>query len=387
MAASTIAHVTRTTLEQANPEMGRPTQHNAWAIDWHRLGRRSLIASAVVLAAAELFLQARGTEYGFDYRGGISHAAGLVLSGQSLYLHSDAAAFLRDANAFITPPLLALIAVPLSPFPFSAAIVAWNLLCTVALVAALRLLGISDWRPQLLAICSFPFVSSLALGQPDGLLALSAAVAWRWRESWPGAVGVATLIAAKLLAWPLLIWLLATRRFRQALIASGSAVGLLLASWACIGFQGLADYPKLLAADAVAFEVRSHSVVTALVRLGVSASVAVPLAIIFAALIGCAVVLSARGSDEGWFTATLVLGLLMSPVMWQHYLVILLIALAISQGTGDLISWLLVAGLWFSPTETPPTTLQALLIPLLASAIAIRTGTLSRGGRLHPTFV
>jgi Glycosyltransferase family 87 len=83
----------------------------------------------------------------------------------------------------------------------------------------------------LLALCSFPFITSLALGQPDGLLAWPAAAAWRSRDdSWRGAAAVGLLIAAKLLAWPLIVWLLATRRFRQAGVAGGSAAVFLVGS-------------------------------------------------------------------------------------------------------------------------------------------------------------
>lgn len=379
--------MTPTAPEQVILDVAGPQQHSAWEVDWRRLGRRAFIASSVVLAVVELYLQARGTEYGFDFRGSTWHAAKAVLGGQSPYPPADPTRLLHQGNDFVYPPPLALLAIPFSLVPFSTAIVVWNLVCSVALVAALRLLGVIDRRLLVLAVCSFPVVSTLTLGQPDGLLALAAAAAWRWRESWPGAVATAALIAAKLLAWPLLIWFLATRRIRQAGVAAGCAVALLVGSWACIGFKGIADYPRLLAADAEAFEARSHSTVSAFMRLGVSAQVAVPLAIVFAAVIGSAVVVCARGGDEGWFTAALLVGLLMSPVMWQHYLVLLFIPLAISRDMRDPLAWLLVAALWLSPTETPPTTWQALLVPMLASAIAIRAGVLARPGRLRSTLV
>ena len=120
-----------------------------------------------------------------------------------------------------------------------------------------------------LALCSFPFVSSLALGQPDGLLALLAAVAWRDRDRSRGAVAAGVLIAAKLLAWPLVLWLLVTRRVRSAAVCVASCGGHAGLSWALLGFQGLTAYPRLLAADAHAFEGRAHSFFTLLARSGV----------------------------------------------------------------------------------------------------------------------
>src|SRR5204863_5637362 len=133
------------------------------------------------------------------------------------------------------------------------------------------------------ALASYPFVSSIVLGQPDALLLLGAALAWRYRGSWRGAAAVGTVIALKLLAWPLLLWLVATRRFRQAGVAAAVAIGLTAGSWAAIGFEGLSQYPRLLSADATAFQVRSRSVVAAAVGLGATPHAARLLALLVAA--------------------------------------------------------------------------------------------------------
>src|SRR5436305_405060 len=83
--------------------------------------------------------------------------------------------------------------------------------------------------------------------------------------------GAGALVAAKLLAWPLVIWMLVTRRTRGAAITVVSAAGLALAGWSLIGMHGLLGYPGLLAADAHAFEARSHSLVAVAMSLGLPA--------------------------------------------------------------------------------------------------------------------
>jgi hypothetical protein len=294
---------------------------------------------------------------------------------------------LHVANGFITPPLLAVIGAPFSLLPFGLAIVVWNLVCTAAVIAGLRILGVRDRAFYILVCCSFPFVASLALGQPDGLFALAAALAWRYRDSWHGAVAVGALIAAKLFGWPLLIWLVATRRIRQAGWALLSSAALLGAGWALIGFKGFSTYPKLLSAEATAYEAKSHSLVSAYMRIGSSASVATGFAVITAIAVGAAVILVARNADLGWFTAALAVGVLSSPVMWQHYLVLLFVPLAITyRRPADPLVWGLVAALWLSPVESPPTIWQTWLIPMLASAIVIRTATAVRLTRLDPSY-
>jgi hypothetical protein len=283
----------------------------------------------------------------------------------------------------MTPPPLALLGIPFSLLPFWAAITAFNLTCAAAVVTALRALGVTDKRLYLLVLCSFPFVASLALGQPDGLFALAAACAWRWRDDpWRGGVATGALIAAKLLAWPLVIWLLVTRRTRQAGVSAGSAVAILVGSWACIGFKGMASYPRLLADDARTYEYRSHSLVSGFMHLGLSTRAAVALAVVVAVAIAAGVVRIARRSDAGWFTAALALGVLSSPIVWDHYLVLVFVCLAAIRRLRDPLAWLLVAALWACPAENPSTLWQAWFVPVVACAIVLRTGFLSRSTRI-----
>lgn len=341
-----------------------------WEVDWHRLARRAVISGLVIVAVITLCRNALGSQYGFDFRGGIWKAGQDLLAGHSPYLAPDPHRLLVAGNAFIDPPLLALLAIPFSVLPYGTAVVLWNLACTAAFLAALAVLGVRDRRAYMIALCSFPFVSSLALGQPEGLLALAAALAWRYRDSWPGPVAVGVLIAAKLLAWPLLLWLLATRRVRGSAIALGTAAALLALSWAPIGFKGLVDYPKLLAADAHAFAARSHSIVAGAMRLGVSEQIATVLAIACASALALAVLRTARGSDAGYFSAALTAGVLASPLLWSHYLVLLFIPLAIGRPRPDKL-WLLTAAFWLSPLETNPHGWQIGLVLLTTTAVAV----------------
>jgi hypothetical protein len=294
-----------------------------------------------------------------------------VLEGRSPYPPADPQTLLSRGNQFVTPPPLAILAIPFSLLPFGISVAAWNLSCAVGFAAALRVLGIRDWRVYAVAVCSWPFVISLIMGQPDGLFALLAAIAWRWRDSPQGAAACGALIAAKLFALPLLLWLLVTRRFRLAAVAAASAAGLLAASWACIGFKGLVGYPKLLVADARAFETRSHSVVAAAMRVGASEQVARLAAVTFAALVALAIVRAARRSDFGYFAAALLVGLLASPLMWSHYLVLLLVLLAIARPQLDAV-WLLTPIFYLSPIEPPPSEVQVILVLLATTVLAIR---------------
>jgi alpha-1,2-mannosyltransferase len=356
----------------------RPATRAA-GVDWRRLAGRCTVAAVLILALVQLCLQARGRQYGIDFRGGTWAAGRALLDGRSPFPTVIDPAYLRaHPNSFITPPVLALLGAPFAVLPFGVAIVSFNLLCLAGLLLALRVLDVRDRGFALIVLGSFPFVASLALGQPDALFALGAAAAWRWRGSDRGAVATGVIIAAKLLAWPLVVWLLVTRRFRHAAVAAGAATALLLATWSTIGFDDLGSYPQLLAADARAFGGASHSFLTALARSGVPWSAASTIGVSLAVTVAAAVVLASRGSDLGWFTGALTLGILSSPIVWQHYFLLLFVAMAATRRVRDPIAWACAVALWLSPAETPATVAQAWLIPLLASTIALRIATLSR---------
>lgn len=69
------------------------------------------------------------------------------------------------------------------------------------------------------------------------------AACWRFRDR-PGAVSIAggLTVAAKLLAWPIIVWLAATQRLRAVAGLLVAAFGVTLDLWSAIGFAGLADF-------------------------------------------------------------------------------------------------------------------------------------------------
>ena len=148
---------------------------------------------------------------------------------------------------YVYPPLLALLVAPLSLLPVGIASAIFTVLGIAAIVGALLLLEVRDWRCYPLVLL-YPFTrDALEYGAVGSFLLLLVALAWRYRDrtvASAAAVGVA--IALKLFLWPLVVWLALTRRFRTAFLAAVAAAGVALASWAVIGFAGLLDYPQLL---------------------------------------------------------------------------------------------------------------------------------------------
>jgi hypothetical protein len=337
--------------------------------------------SLVVLATIVVCKYLLGGNYAADFHGGMWTAGREILAGHSPYPPPDAGILATRATSFVTPPLLGLVAVPFSVLPVSLTAVLWTCISVAGLAGALFLVGVRDARVYAVALCSFPFVESVGFGQSEGLLALSIACAWRYRDSFPGAVAVGVLIAAKLLAWPLILWLVVTRRTRGAVIATASALGMLFISWACVGFSGLAEYPHLLAADARAFEASSFSLVAGLMHIGVSAHIAT-LALIVTCVLALGAFMSGRRSDQSWFAMSVGFGVLSSPLVWVHYLVLLLVPLAIARQRLDPY-WLATALLWFLPIHERSGLWQASLVLLTAIVIVAGSRAPAKGAGIH----
>jgi Glycosyltransferase family 87 len=296
------------------------------------------------LMTASLF--AHGKEL-FDFRGGLYNAGVAILHGHSPYqpgFLEHQAAVLRAGGiargetfkgAFSIPVYPAfpnVLVVPLSLLPLWLAGALYTLASIAAMAAGLRLLGVRDWRCFALVAFSWPFLYGLYLGAIGPFLVLGAGMAWRWRERlWPPALGIATIVAAKIFPWTLAVWLLITRRYRAlALTAAGGAV-ITFGAWAVIGFHGLSQYPQMLSNMSFLQEGRADSIVTVLRVAGLSPGAANLCAILAAlAILGLAWRLShGPDGDRRAFGLAVLAALASTPIVWDHYMVLLFVPIAL----------------------------------------------------------
>jgi hypothetical protein len=193
-----------------------------------------------------------------------------------------------------------------------------------------------------LAVTSPVVVHGLFYGNLTVLLVVPLALAWRYRDRARGAgLAVGVALAAKLFVWPLVVWLLLTRRFRAAAWALGSAVGLMLGAWALIGFEGFRDYPTLLREVQDVYAVRSVSLSTVAAALGAPVAVAVAVAAVAGLFcLGGAVWLVRRDDgDRRAFAVAVGACVLASPIVWPNYAALLFVPIA--------VTWPRLAPVWF----------------------------------------
>jgi hypothetical protein len=278
---------------------------------------------------------------GFDFRGTLWEPARAVLDGAAIYPEPT-----RDnivlGNPAVYPPLFIIASVPLALLPVAAASWIWFCVLGACVLVAMWILGVRDWRCHVLAITSPVTIHGLFYGNLTVVMVLLVALAWRYRDRAPIAgLALGAAVAAKLFVWPLVVWLLLTRRFAAAAWAAGSGVVLVLGAWALIGFEGFREYPKLLRVVQDVYAERSISVSTVAGALGASVSVAVAVAaLVGVACVGIAAWLVRReDGDRRAFAVLVAACVLASPIVWPNYAALLFVPIA--------VTWPRLAPVWF----------------------------------------
>ena len=270
------------------------------------------------------------------------------------------------------PPQLVLALVPLTwlPIDLVAVVVGLGLLALVGLT--LYVLEVRDIRCYAAAVLWVPSISAVLLGNVSIPLALALAVVWRYRERvWPPAVSLGLSVSAKLVLWPMFVWMIATRRVRASIAAIAIGVAVTLAAWAVIGFAGFGSYPDLVRRLSEIQAENSYSLVgmASTAGLGDGGGQALTLFVGGGLLTAC-VLLARRGDDVRSFTCAVVATLALSPIVWLHYLVVLLVPMAISRPRFTTL-WLLPVLLWISPKPGYAEGYEAFVPAIVASILVV----------------
>jgi hypothetical protein len=324
--------------------------------------------------------------WAIDFDGNFRLPAQEILHGNSPY-HPDELVRVRAAVAaghspieyqhgvFATYPAPGLLlGVPFTALPFAMAAWLWVGCLVTAGWLALRLAGVRDRRVYAAAIMAPPVINSLLYGAIDLLLMLGLAACWRWRDR-AGHAGAAlgAIIALKLVALPLIVWLLVTRRWRAAAVSLAVAGGLLVVGWALIGFDGLAGYPHLLSLLTDIESARGYSAVALAGVFGATAGAAAwaPYAL-GACLLAALWVVSRRRPrmDAPVFLFGVLAAIAFSPIVWQHTFALLLVPLAVLRPDFGLV-WSLPLVLWIAPDAADIVhPLQVLLFAVVVAAVS-----------------
>jgi Glycosyltransferase family 87 len=290
---------------------------------------------------------------GYDYRAYVL-AVHQLLAGQTMY---DATAQSTGVfGLFFYPPPFAILVAPFTLLPADIGLWSWTLALVGAAAAAIWVMPVSarvKWTIGLLAALSWPLVYAIKLGQVGPILLLLFAIGWRWLDRpWPFglAAGLGTVI--KIQPALLLGWALVTGRRRAAVIGVGVVVVLAAIGTLAAGPGSWLDEASLLARV-------SRPILTSdaygpgrlVYQAGFSETAALAVYYLNLALVVVVVLLAVlRASPVASYLAVVIATQFVSPVLWDHYALILLLPVA----------WLVQRGHWW-----------AVLVPLATSTLLL----------------
>lgn len=289
------------------------------------IGVFALVVAVVVAAAA-----AQNT-LGFDFLA-YHAAASRVFAGEPLYDMSYAET--GGFGLFYYPPTFGPLVLPFGLLAADAAVWAWTVLLVAAFLVGVALLPVPAkvrWLILLLGGLSWPVAYAIKLGQVGPLLFLAFVAGWRWlgdpvRLGLSAAVGAAIKIQPGLvLAWALLAGRLRTVAVGAVVLAALAALATLVA-----GVGSWSDFLTLVVrvSDPITTE---HNFTPGAVayQLGVARHLAALLQAASTALALLVVIVAAlRASPVAGYQAAIVASQLISPVLWDHYAVLLLVPVA-----------------------------------------------------------
>jgi hypothetical protein len=293
-----------------------------------------LLGVLPVVVAVAMFATAHSTELSADFHNELYPEAKLLLHWKNPFPGPDAA--LEHGHNLIWPPVAAFLVAPFTALSPGAADWAVALVGLACFMASLRIVGVRDWRVYG-AFALWPSViGEIRVSHLTPVLCVLLAVAWRCRDARyaPGlAVGLAGAI--KFFLWPIGVWLAATGRRRETLLAAAVACASLLL---VLPFTSLHDYLHTLVELGRDFDQDSYSPFGFLVQVGAPELLAraVTWAIGLALLVACW-----RRSSLGLAVAA---ALVLSPIVWLDYYAVAAIPLAVVRPR---FSWA-----WLPPIAT-----------------------------------
>ncbi|MFL5675181.1 MAG: glycosyltransferase family 87 protein [Chloroflexota bacterium] len=271
------------------------------------------------------------------------------LRGASRILHGEP---LYDVNVnvaggfaiFLYPPPFGLAFAPFGLASRTFALWQWESLLVASLVTAIAILPVHKrirWILLGLAVINWPVLYSILLGQVGMILLLLFAAGWRWRDR-PNVLGLTMATGALIKVQPviLLAWAGATGRWRAVAVAVVTLFAAVLIATVVFGPGVWADYLALLnRVNSSVTTPNGFSVGAILYQNGVAEATArtVQTATTIA-VIAVVIVSIFRSSAEVSYLTTVVASQVLSPLVWDHYAVVLILPIA----------WLLDRGHWWA---------------------------------------
>jgi hypothetical protein len=332
-----------------------------------------IVAIAVGIVVVGAILLSAGPTLGFDTRAYLD-AARRLLDGKVLYDTSIDRA--GAAGLYYYSPPFTILAIPFALLPEPLDVIAWTAGLVVAFLAGVALLPVTRtvrWLIVLLAGLSWPFAYAIKLGQVGPILFLCFAIGWRWMDR-PVRLGFAVAIGTivKLQPGVLFGWALLTRRWAAIVVGLAILGAAAVAATLICGPASWTAWLTILRSISAPITTAHNFTPGAIAfQAGLAEGPATVLqAVNTLAVLAIVVWASLRTSPAVGYLTAATASQLLSPVLWDHYALLLLLPTAwlLDRGQRWAVAIPLATSIfliWLPPVVYPISFWVALLGPLV----------------------
>lgn len=293
---------------------------------------------------------------------------------------------------YLYSPVLAAVFVPLTWLGEQGAILVWLALRLAAVVAICAFMPISR-RLRLamfgVAALSAPVLFDLDLGNVSLLVTLTAVLVWRWLDRPFAGVALAAALVVRPIMAVIAAWWLVRAQWRPAVATAVAFGAIVLVSLVWLPLDVWFSWLTVLRNVSDVTGVKANvDLGSAVLLVGGSARLAQTALYAGYAIAALAVLFSLRRDRELSYVVTLMATLLLSPLLWDHYLTNLLVPAAFLASRGrwwglllPLLCWAPTLTVALMPSAKPwaealltPVAVASVLLPFLAPDATARVG-------------
>ena len=326
----------------------------------------------LLMIAASCYIWSRSSPgWGYDFAAYFDAAQRMLATGSPYQVHTLGGPFQPGPyGLYLYAPPLALLFVPLVAMGASTGLLVWLALRIALLVATCALLPIPrPWRLVMFGVAalSAPFLVDLDLGNVSLIVTFFAVVVWRWLDTPLGGLGLAASLPIRPTMGVIWIWWLIRRQWRAAM---WTAIGLAAIALATLPFTGIDMWFQYLTVlrnvSNVMGVTRNLDLGSTALSLGLTSEAGVVMLYLgYVVAIG-AIAVSLRRDREISYAVTLMATLLLSPLLWDHYLTMLIVPAALLAARGRRWGVLLPLLGWLPLVFLPFVATAGMLLPFLA---------------------
>lgn len=326
-----------------------------------------VVALVVAIVVVGAVLASAGPTLGYDTRAYLD-AARRLIDGRQLYDTSIDQA--GAAGLYYYSPPFTLLAIPFALLPAPLDVLGWTGAIVAAFGLGVALLPISRevrWLVVLLAGLSWPFAYAVKLGQVGPVLFLCFAVGWRWMDR-PIGLGAAIAIGTVVKLQPAILFAWAGLTRRWAAIAVGLAALVLAATLATVvcGVDAWGAWLTILRSISAPITTPHNFTPGAIAyQAGLGEGAATVLQAVNTVAVLVIVLWTAlRPSPAVGYLTAVTASQLLSPVLWDHYAMLLLLPTA----------WLLARRQWWAVAIPLATSVLLIWLPAVVYPVSFWVG-------------